>query len=267
MRIQLVPQSQFSLTPWRQWRQLRELFPLLFLQTLRARRLLFKEIRSGESILGRYATLLPSVTVHSPFFLVYSYNALAPKGSIISQTYGGYSASEIEGATQEPNPPPTTVGAPPGEMLYVIPLYVSTLVFQPSWFEAASLVLIAFATILIALTAIGLFERGRAIRNNLFDRMTKLARMIWLPIARIFGVLSRAPGTRRTGSILNSKNLLVLFLACGIIMITLAALSGPDTDVQSLRYRFADRAIPDSITVAEHCSGQRADHNSERRLQ
>ncbi|MGI0091320.1 MAG: hypothetical protein ACREBS_06385, partial [Nitrososphaerales archaeon] len=188
----------------------------------------FQGGQAGESILGRYAMVLPFVFVQGPVAFAYSSNVLAPKNTIISQTYGGYSASEIQGSTLEPNPAPSSVGAPSGERLYVIPSYVTTLVFQPSWFEAASIVLIAFGAVLIALSTIGLVERGRALRNNLLSRMLQPIKKIRQPLAGM-ARLPKSPGTRWIKAILlDPKKLLVLFLACGMIMITLAALSGPD---------------------------------------
>ena len=88
--------------------------------------------------------------------------------------------------------------------------------------------LIALAAVLIALAAMGLLERGRAFRNNLLLKATQPIQRIWLPLAKIVRLPSKSSSTRGIRSILDPKKLLVLFLVCGMIMITLAALSGPD---------------------------------------
>lgn len=183
----------------------------------------FRGDQSGESILGRYATTLPIVFVQGPVNFTHTFNVFAPVGSVLSQTYGGYSASTIEGSTLEPNPVPTTIGTPVGSELYYIPTGYTTLIFQPSWFAAASFVLLGLAAILVAVVAMGFFAKGRAMRSRVFGTITG-------PLVRVWRSISRFVSPPRKGKLLllSSKKLLVLFLACGVLMVALASLSGPD---------------------------------------
>lgn len=183
---------------------------------------------SAESILGKYAMTLPFVTAQGPVYFAYSYNVLAPKGTVLSQTYGGLLNAEIEGSVLEPNPSPTTIGAPQGEQLYVIPTYVITLVFQPSWFEALSIALTFLGVLGAALICLGLFAKGRAILSNLSLKITSPIRRVWLSLSELIRRPSRNLGRPNTSSIFDSKRLLVLFLACSMLMVTMAAVSGPD---------------------------------------
>ena len=184
----------------------------------------------GQSILGRMATVVPFVSVQSslPSFAS-SLNIITPRGDIISQTYGGFAASEIEGSVLEANPTPTTIGAPAGEWLYVVPFPVTTIVLQPSWFGTLSLVLIVIAAAVVALAAIGLFGKGRAVLKSLLATITRILDKIYSPILKLTHSKSNRPNYSNLKSLLlDSKRLLVLFLACGMIMISVAALSGPD---------------------------------------
>lgn len=202
--------------------------------------ILFQGAQSGTSFLGRYVTQLPEVSIGSAGLSLTSYSTelIVPQNSIISQAYAASTASQVGPA--QPIPPSTTKGAPPGDVLYEIPPIVSVVVLQSTLFVPLSIALILLAALLLVFTGLGFFAKGRQLIEQLFNKAIMMFRTVTSRLSKI--ITSRPLKIIPLSSLsrkrfhwrdrFKAKNLLVLFILCGVLMVSFATLTGPNPNLE-----------------------------------
>lgn len=176
---------------------------------------------SAEGFLGRYVIQYPTVIIVTSSGTINPTEYLTtPKGAIVSQSYAGQYGQLTGSYPVEIN------GGPAGDNLYLVAQSTFVLVIQPAWFEAASVLLLIVAVFMVAISLLGLLEKGRSIQRSV---ITGFRAFINNKILPIFGgiPIANSLSSLKPRRIISSKNLLVLFISCSILMVAIATLSGP----------------------------------------
>jgi hypothetical protein len=190
--------------------------------------------QTDEVFLGRYVLTIPQVIVQTPSNLSLiassiTTNLLLPKSSEISAAYGFGSASVAGQA--EPVPSATNIDTGQGgELLYQIPPYIATMVIQSKLFNPLAVVLTLLAIVLVASAALGFFSKGRTWAQALYMRIVIAINTQYNKIMRLLHI-KRNPVSLRLRQRLKARNFLILFILCGVLMVSFAALTGPNPSV------------------------------------
>ncbi len=183
---------------------------------------------SGATFLWRY--LLPVSSVYgytgSGFDNVsQTFNLEVPAGTVLSQLYGP------NGATLAPSQVLHQGVASNGEETFSVNVasnLFGLIVFQSRSFLPASIALTAVALAVVALAALNLFTEPRLILQDLASRFRQAG-------AALLRALRIQQRSRKSGLrvLFRPRNLLVLFVLCAIVMVSLAVVGGPDPRVKA----------------------------------
>ncbi|HXW37481.1 MAG TPA: hypothetical protein VEJ36_06245 [Nitrososphaerales archaeon] len=192
--------------------------------------------QSGSSFLWRYVSITPTITVGTGLF-VNSTNAVLvlPRSTEIAQAYSGTAQVPVPAQLSPSNQTSVTVQ-------YDISGFVgSVLVMQSTLFLPLSIAVTTAVLVIIVVAAVSLSSKGRSLtsqlRNGLQSRLSSLSK----PVRR-FAPISRE-GVR---SIFQPRKLLILFVICSLLMVSVAALAGPDPRFKA--YVIADPQDASSIS-------------------
>ncbi|MDA4136367.1 MAG: hypothetical protein OK449_05125 [Thaumarchaeota archaeon] len=177
---------------------------------------------SGANFLWRYIIRVPQIAVFNPpvplstttYFVV-------PSGNIVSQVYANGGATLPVGDAKQSN-------SASGQVTYELSGGAGLLILQSRSFLPASIAITVCALAVVALAALNLFTSGRQFFDKtlggLRTELNKLGRRI------------RLPGSGKDFSfrkLFQPKKLLALFILCGIVMVAVGALGGPDPQVKA----------------------------------
>ena len=201
---------------------------------------------------------IPSVVLlRSTVPIQYNRDILVPKGMIIFEAFNSSSAARAGG--QLPMPAISSTGAPPGFTSYTTITRlgtVGTIVVRSQYYLPASLALIGLATLLLIISGLGMFPRGRRALSGFASKTiggvkSRLSAYTYFLTQRGGGASSTNLSLRRrllSTEKTQSSDLLVLFVACGLIMIAIAAVLGPNPSVRA--YIVADPTSTHNIHLS-----------------
>lgn len=206
--------------------------------------------QTGEVLLFRHVTNLPRISLGG-LNVPQQYDArlYIPTGSIIWQAFNVSTASRA--GVLQPRPSQTVSGAPLGYVGYELAPNIATIVMQSKLFIPASVAIISVSALALIVVALGMFSTGRRILEEIILVIRRLLNRI---IKAIMVKLPRRIGVRQTGSItrkilfkrkFRSSDLLVLFISCGVLMVGIATMGGPNPTVQA--YVIADPSLTHQI--------------------
>lgn len=193
--------------------------------------------QSGSSFLWRYVTGIPFVIPESGLFLqASSVTLLVPKGIVLSQGYDSFGG-------QVALPAANSTGLTGGETRYDFSYsQASQLVMQSETFLPFSIALTTVALAVIALAALNFFDQGRPLIGGL---ASGLRRKVLSPLSSARGRLLGSNFKIR--SLFQPRKLLVLFVLCALVMVSFAAVAGPDSRVKA--YVIADPSSVGAIST------------------
>ncbi len=183
---------------------------------------------SGESFLGRYVATVPLIALGGATgFITYNYYLVVPSSAKITVAYD-FAGNQV--------PFQTLASSTRGSMTTLkISTGFSTLIIESTWFFPVALGLTFLASISVVIVAVGLLTRRLAIGSSLRKSPSaalskwgkKMAEGSRALASKSLGLLfGRASDPRRSKQ-LPAQNLLVLFVFCGVLMVSLGALAGP----------------------------------------
>ena len=197
--------------------------------------------QSAEGFLWRLVTNIPTIQVSGLGVpMAYNTELVIPSSSEIWQAYGFSTASQA--GSQIANPDFIAVDAPAGNVAYLVPANVGTLVIRSKLFLPASLALVSVAIVAIAAVGLGTLPMTRkgilTIIGRVVGPLRKFSTGVLGPFHTLVAPLSSrssAPLRRRliSRSEVKSTELLVFFIICAIVMVSLATMTGPDPNLQA----------------------------------
>jgi hypothetical protein len=198
--------------------------------------------QTGVSLLWRYVSNIPFLTLSGPnivteFPFVYT---LVPIHQTIFEAFGISTASQAGGQLSVPSY--TLDNANPGYLQYDMPFgVVGSIVVRQSIYLPVSILLIVLAALLVILSGLQAIPSGRKFVGGLYSRVYKSLlsypvsniKKIWRKVRTATG--SELPLRRRIFSKhkLQAGDLLVYFILCGILMVAVAVMFGPNPSVQA----------------------------------
>jgi len=180
---------------------------------------------SGSTFLWRYLIRVPIVLVTSPglpgldvspptYFMV-------PSGTVVSQVYAyGGATLPLRDAYEN--------SSTSGHITYGTSGGTGLLVFQSSVFLPATIAITVCALAVVALAALNLFAAGRQFSDETLGKLRA-------GLNNLRGKM-RLPGFGKGFSfrkLFQPKKLLALFILCGIVMVAVGALGGPDPQIKA----------------------------------
>jgi hypothetical protein len=173
--------------------------------------------QSGSSFLWRYVTGIPFVATGSGLSLEASSSTLLlPRGTVVSQVYNR--------EAQLPLPVANSTGLAGGEIHYDVGSFQGSLfVIQSSSYLPLSIAFTVAALAVMVLAALNLFGQGRSFIHSLANG---LSRRLLPPISSLRRRL--VSSNFRIRNLFQPRRLLALFILCALVMVSLAAVSGPD---------------------------------------
>ena len=177
----------------------------------------------GATFLWRYiitvpfvvATGLPGINILTTTYFI------VPSGTVASQVYG-YSGATVPSSDVYQN---STASS---GITYGVVTGAGILVFESSAFLPASVAITVCALLVVGLAALNLFAPGRQFFDETLERLKAVVESVRKAL--------RLPRSRSGFSfkkLLQPRKLLALFILCGIVMVAIAALGGPDPQVKA----------------------------------
>lgn len=202
--------------------------------------MLIEGIQTGVGMLWKFVTNTPFIEISgSNLSPSYQNFALVPSHSRITEAFAASTASHA--GSQLPVPNYVVAGSPPGYVSYYLPPDVGTVILQSTYYLPVSVILILLATILVILSALQMIPSGRKIVARVFHvgdsiflvRIKSIISKFNNMISAVTG--SNIPLSRRLFSKerITSKEVLIYFILCGILMVGIAAMFGPNPAVQA----------------------------------
>jgi hypothetical protein len=192
----------------------------------------------GNAALWRYVAGIPTVSINGwggPVF--YTLDMQIPSGSSVSGAYDNFGNSFPTSYLRQ------VATYSPG-VTYNVPPNVSTVILEPGLFVPVALGFTIAASAAIVLVAMGLFRMGRVI-------LTKVIIGIKGGVVRVLNrarLPTKAHFPFSVRKLARPKTILVLFLLCAILMISLGVAAGPDPQVKA--YVIADPSGVNAIRAS-----------------
>jgi hypothetical protein len=204
--------------------------------------------QNGESFVFRQVTNVPFVVISGLGTIPETYTILVaiPHGSVISQAYTGGGLGGTGGLSV---PIPQTGANYGSYVAFSVPPQAGSLVIESVWYRPVTAVIFALSAVAIALVLVDMLPVGKKKLIQFVSLLRHNRITLWLVglTARLHltggGLLKQKILAQRKQ--LQPKNLLVLFLLLGTLMISLAALTGPDPHYKV--YVIADPATANQI--------------------
>ena len=192
---------------------------------------------TGLEFLWRYVGNVPFIEVTGlSVSTSYVTRLLVPSGNTLSQEYGPTGGALPLAYT-------VSQSGESGYSSYTLTQpEVSIVVLQSNVFLPASIGVTSATLVIIALAALGLFGQGRLILQRLKRNLLDFGSILHLPSLRRF-----RPGFRLR-NLFRPRKLLVLFVLCALVMVSLAAVAGPDPRVKA--YVIADSSSVSGISTS-----------------
>ena len=183
--------------------------------------------QGGSSFLFRFVSNIPFVSATGLSVTTsYTVQAIIPRTAVISEAFGPGSSSVA--GSPEPIPTGTTAGAPPGFEIYFLPKGYATIVMQSILYVPVAIVVTVLAALLLLFTSLSQFKRGRDLLNKISNGVFRRVKYFISTLFQRLGINQR--GKSRSTSFRNRfppKTLLILFIMCAFLMVSIAALTGP----------------------------------------
>jgi hypothetical protein len=178
---------------------------------------------SGAAFLWRYLISVPAIQVLEPggAGLLTTTYFVVPSGTIVSQVYA-YGGGTLPVGDASEN------SSTSGLIKYEISGGTGLLIFQSSAFLPASIAITVCALAVLALAALNLFAAGRQFSDKTIGKLRAGVNNLRTRM--------RLPGLGRGFSfrkLFQPRKLLALFILCGIVMVAVGVLGGPDPQVKA----------------------------------
>lgn len=196
----------------------------------------FQGSHTGESFLWRYITNIP-VLIVSGLDVPISHTTFTdiPVGSIIWEAYGISTASRAGG--QLPIPPQASQSTLPGYVTYQIPSKMGSLLVQSKFYQSISLIIIFWAGFTIILAGLDLLPGGKRVLSPFYKRISSILKSLTRKLGGLGSIGGRSNTSLRrrifSRKRTTANDLLILFIACGILMVGIAVMAGPNPNVEA----------------------------------